>query len=233
MQLGGPDYSERTGADDASGGETRTGYRYFGAAKNLPGVKELYGSEGNGAARRQRKRTKHEIMLNIDADYYGFRDEDDGILVAAEREAEAVLQQRLIDAHSEQEAERRRQQHAAAGSGPKKKDKEISATGAGREMDDFFHATIEDFNRTSTDDKGAGADSGAAATAAAIEEKILEKKKNELYAKYASDGLLAAEAEAKSMLQVNGGGARDSGSSGSKRQKRGRARLLCKNKTNK
>ena len=87
-------------------------------------------------------------------------------------------------------------------------------------MDDFFHATIEDFNRTSTDDKGAGADSGAAATAAAIEEKILEKKKNELYAKYASDGLLAAEAEAKSMLQVNGGGARDSGSSGSKRQKR-------------
>ena len=50
--------------------------------------------------------------------------------------------------------------------------------------------------------------------------ELLEKKRNELYAKYASDGLLASEAEAKSMLHV--GGAEGPGAAGDskKRQRR-------------
>ena len=50
--------------------------RYFGAAKQLPGVKELFEKE----APRQVRRTRHQLLQHIDADYYGFRDEEDGVL---------------------------------------------------------------------------------------------------------------------------------------------------------
>ena len=34
------------------------------------------------------RKTRGELMKNIDADYYGYRDEDDGVLVPLEKEAE-------------------------------------------------------------------------------------------------------------------------------------------------
>ena len=34
------------------------------------------------------RKTRAELMKDIDADYYGYRDEDDGILVPLEREVE-------------------------------------------------------------------------------------------------------------------------------------------------
>lgn len=34
------------------------------------------------------RKTRAELMKDIDADYYGYRDEDDGILVPLEREME-------------------------------------------------------------------------------------------------------------------------------------------------
>ena len=37
------------------------------------------------------RRTRHQLLQLIDADYYGFRDEEDGILVQVEAEAEAKL----------------------------------------------------------------------------------------------------------------------------------------------
>lgn len=153
VELGGPDYSKtgpkvtdsqgRAVADTAGRG---TGYRYFGAAKNLPGVKELFEKEaprqvrpvsgragraqdvsrGWGSAcvwageqspapgggpwpmqagaalrrchprrpptpRTQTRRTRAEMYKLINGDYYGFRDEEDGVLVKVEAEAEAVL----------------------------------------------------------------------------------------------------------------------------------------------
>lgn len=130
------------------------GYKYFGAAKNLPGVKELFENQGprtvshraalprssftpcprTGASRdaprlnkrpqapvqaarsfpplppslssglclifssrllsvpsaHQVRRTRHQMNKAIDADYYGFRDEEDGVLDKVEQVVRAA-----------------------------------------------------------------------------------------------------------------------------------------------
>lgn len=60
------------------------GYRYFGAARELPGVRELFEQEPLPPP----KKSRAELMKDIDADYYGYRDDDDGILIPLEQEAE-------------------------------------------------------------------------------------------------------------------------------------------------
>lgn len=69
--------------------------RYFGAAKNLPGVKELFEKEGPRVLRRSR----YDMHKAIDADYYGFRDEDDGVLVREEAAAERRIKRQVRAAH--------------------------------------------------------------------------------------------------------------------------------------
>ena len=156
--LAGPDYKVNAPAYDADGKELPGGggYRYFGAAKDLPGVRELFepapiqkkkrsrhemcvgGSESRGAAHNPTRMAclaraadnargsvtcGHETSAlqkltwpleivrvvngwighwptggcwvgtadrykGITPDYYGYRDEDDGVLVLAEAEAE-------------------------------------------------------------------------------------------------------------------------------------------------
>ncbi|KAK4311778.1 hypothetical protein Pmani_016735 [Petrolisthes manimaculis] len=86
-ELGGPDYV-RVGPKmtDMDGQEApgNRGYMYFGAAKDLPGVKELFEQEPPAPPRK----TRGELMKDIDADYYGYRDDDDGVLIPLERKAE-------------------------------------------------------------------------------------------------------------------------------------------------
>lgn len=86
--LGGADYiASAPRSYDADGRELpgQRGYRYFGAAKDLPGVKELFDS---GAQDEAAQRTRAAIMRDITPDYYGYRDDDDGVLAAAEAAAE-------------------------------------------------------------------------------------------------------------------------------------------------
>ncbi|KAJ3341165.1 NineTeen Complex (NTC) component [Gonapodya sp. JEL0774] len=85
IELGGPNYKRSGGRTyDADGKEVpgSRGYRYFGRAKHLPGVRELFESavSSDGPV----PRTRYELSRNIDADYYGYRDEDDGELLAYE-----------------------------------------------------------------------------------------------------------------------------------------------------
>eukprot|EP01025_Chloroclados_australasicus_P047478 TRINITY_DN5327_c0_g1_i2.p2 TRINITY_DN5327_c0_g1~~TRINITY_DN5327_c0_g1_i2.p2 ORF type:complete len:276 (-),score=49.35 TRINITY_DN5327_c0_g1_i2:188-1015(-) len=109
LELGGPDYAKTAPKIRDSQGnviqeatEKGIGYRYFGAAKNLPGVKELFEKEQVKPV----KRTRHDMYKLIDADYYGFRDEDDGILVKVEAEAEQRMRARKIKQWQEEEEER-------------------------------------------------------------------------------------------------------------------------------
>ena len=125
--------------------------RYFGATKNLPGVRELFEPVShinrvcrqsiaiflpgysvypekvfynlmefptifylpphiplfkiNYAARKpqvkkkKKKRTRHEIYCGITPDYYGYRDDDDGVLAIVEAEAEKIGASARGDTH--------------------------------------------------------------------------------------------------------------------------------------
>lgn len=58
-------------------------YKYFGAAKDLPGVRELFEQEPPPPPRK----TRGELMREVDANYYGYLDDDDGVLIPLEEKA--------------------------------------------------------------------------------------------------------------------------------------------------
>ena len=105
--LGGPDYfrtaPKMLNADDAEEVVPGKGYRYYGAAKKLPGVRELFSK----AAPERQKRTRFEMMKGVDADYYGYRDDDDGIVAPLERAAEEGELARLRAEWEAEQASRR------------------------------------------------------------------------------------------------------------------------------
>lgn len=61
------------------------GYKYFGAAKDLPGVRELF---QQAAEDEPARKSRAELSKNVDADYYGYMDDDDGYLVPLEKAEE-------------------------------------------------------------------------------------------------------------------------------------------------
>ncbi|XP_053991233.1 pre-mRNA-splicing factor ISY1 homolog [Hylaeus volcanicus] len=98
--LGGPDYSVTSARlSDALGEElvstSTSGYKYFGAAKNLPGVREFFEKDSSSTTER---RTRAQIYRNITPDYYGWRDEEDSELLALEKKREEELQVELMQA---------------------------------------------------------------------------------------------------------------------------------------
>lgn len=56
------------------------GYRYFGAAKKLPGVRELFDKPPEAE-----KRTRHVINKSTYGSYFGLGDDEDGMLEKLER----------------------------------------------------------------------------------------------------------------------------------------------------
>jgi pre-mRNA-splicing factor ISY1 len=202
VELGGPDYAKAapkvTAADDddhgaalgtaaTTVGGAATGYRYFGAAKQLPGVKELFEKPPARAAAR---RTRAQLAKGLTPDYYGFRDEDDGALLRLERAAEqpgkgayALARQREWEAaHGEAAAAAKRQRgEGAAGAGG------AAAAAAGREDDDGH-------------EEGGARAFVALPDRAQIEAAVVAKKKRELLARYASDAALRQQAETQAML---------------------------------
>ncbi|CAO3660303.1 unnamed protein product [Umbelopsis vinacea] len=95
-ELGGPDYL-RIGPKlmDQEGKEVpgNRGYKYFGRAKDLPGVRELFEQEAPEPA----KKTRQDLYRNVDADYYGYRDEEDGVILEYEADREKELIEKLQD----------------------------------------------------------------------------------------------------------------------------------------
>jgi pre-mRNA-splicing factor ISY1 len=66
------------------------GYLYFGAARDLPGVRELLekAQEQSEFARgRSKRKTRADLYKMVDMDYYGYGEEP-GDLEKVEREAE-------------------------------------------------------------------------------------------------------------------------------------------------
>ena len=92
MELGGMDYNKLERRQRMEEGDVQTsgmgiqgsgGYRYFGEARNLPGVKELFARH----AAKITKRKRGDIYQYITPDYYGLRDEEDGVLLELEDES--------------------------------------------------------------------------------------------------------------------------------------------------
>jgi len=95
--LGGPDHgavSARLFEGEGRELPGSRGYRYFGAAKDLPGVRELF--EGAAAAAAAAGgagggwRARADLARLLTPDYYGWRDEEDGTLLEQEAAREAV-----------------------------------------------------------------------------------------------------------------------------------------------
>lgn len=96
IELGGPNYY-KIGPKmlDYEGKEVPgdPGYRYFGAARDLPGVRELF----EQAVPDKPRVTRGQLAKKIDADYYGYRDDEDGDLAELEAEAEVKSRREAVE----------------------------------------------------------------------------------------------------------------------------------------
>eukprot|EP01041_Mallomonas_annulata_P001707 gene1707-3306_t len=93
-ELGGSDYTKgRSHFYDVEGKELPGAphYKYYGAAKELPGVRELFAEMENTNENQRQKRSRADLYKFITPDYYGYRDDDDGVLVPLEDEREKQL----------------------------------------------------------------------------------------------------------------------------------------------
>ncbi|ORY67409.1 Isy1-like splicing factor [Pseudomassariella vexata] len=91
--LGGPNYMrgggkvyDETGREIPGGGK---GYRYFGRAKELPGVKELFEAATKKSTNDKPLENRDDLKKAVDAKYYGYApDEEDEALLQYETEKE-------------------------------------------------------------------------------------------------------------------------------------------------
>lgn len=95
MRTGGRIYDEQ-GREIPGGGR---GYKYFGRAKELPGVKELFEAAKNKHQSKEKQLDeRREIRRNVDAAYYGYAPgEEDDKLLAYEAEKERLAVANLLE----------------------------------------------------------------------------------------------------------------------------------------
>ena len=91
--LGGPNYMRGGGkVYDEEGREvpgSGKGYRYFGRAKELPGVKEMFEAATVKPREEKPLDQRNDLRKQVDASYYGYNlDEEDGTLLEYEAQRE-------------------------------------------------------------------------------------------------------------------------------------------------
>ncbi|CAO2834187.1 unnamed protein product [Amaranthus hypochondriacus] len=203
IELGGPNYTKQSAkmtdldgniVDVPNPSGRGPGYRYFGAAKKLPGVRELF----EKPPELRKRRTRYDIYKRIDASYYGYRDDEDGVLEKLEGPAEVAMREMALEEWNLME-EIKREAKKAVKSGEvvnvkeilfeeeedvveeERKEKEREEEQA-RKTEFVVHVPLPDEKE--------------------IERMIVEKKKMELLSKYTSDNLLEEQTEAKAMLNI-------------------------------
>ncbi|KAM4589039.1 pre-mRNA-splicing factor ISY1 homolog [Odontesthes bonariensis] len=190
-ELRGPDYA-RIGPRmlDHEGKEVpgNRGYKYFGAARDLPGVRELFEKEPTPAQRK----TRGELMKEVDAEYYGYRDEDDGVLLPLETQYE---KQAVMEAVQKWRTEK---ESRLSGDKPEEEEEESIYTVHSEEPDDL--ESREEYE---------GEEGGVSFIAHVpvpsqreVEEALVRRKKMELLQRYASETLQAQSQEARTLLGI-------------------------------
>ena len=108
-ELGGPNYMRGGGTVfDDQGREVQgggKGYRYFGRARELPGVKEMFERAAKRQVRGDVVEEKQEQVKrrDVDARYFGYGLDEDGTLLKYERKKEREAEQRLGAVDSEED----------------------------------------------------------------------------------------------------------------------------------
>lgn len=107
IHLGGANYKRAGKSLDADGKEVpgARGYKYFGRARELPGVKELFQSAAAESAEIESYKTQRvDKFSQVGPGYFGELDEEDAELLAFERAAEVEAWEEaiesLLDDHS-------------------------------------------------------------------------------------------------------------------------------------
>merc|ERR1712071_491502 len=172
FNLGGPNYR-------------RIGPRYFGAARELPGVRELFEQDPLPVP----KKSRAELMKDVDADYYGYCDDDDGILIPLELEAEK-------DAVAKAVAEWLAKKESGDLDSEKNEEENIYVC----------HQYKDESNLGESDEEMETEAPRFVAHVAVpsqkeVEEAILRRKKHELLEKYVSDELLHEVEETSKQVQ--------------------------------
>lgn len=164
--LGGPDYmamTQRILDSDGRGAMGAEGYYYFGAARELPGVRELFEKQGP----QDNKRTRYDLYKLVDSEYYGYRDDDDGKL-------------EVLEANEEKSARAKAELDWLAA---KREETKLRFRALGMEVPEGEPEPV--INRGDNDDDLYKAHV-ALPTREDIEKLVLESKKKELLAKYAA-----------------------------------------------
>ncbi|XP_058755745.1 uncharacterized protein LOC131628951 [Vicia villosa] len=209
VELGGPNYARHSAkmtdldgniVDVPNPSGRGPGYRYFGAAKKLPGVRELF----EKPPELRKRRTRYDIYKRINAAYYGYRDDEDGILERLEEPAEEAMRDeadeewRRLDMIKKEARKAVRSGEVAEVSTAAReilheeeedvveeervKEREMRRLGE-KEREFIVHVPLPDEKE--------------------IEKMVLQKKKTDLLNKYVSDVLMEEQTEAKDLLNIH------------------------------
>ncbi|XP_067133845.1 pre-mRNA-splicing factor ISY1 homolog isoform X1 [Centruroides vittatus] len=190
-ELGGPDYL-KVGPKmlDHEGKEVpgNKGYKYFGAAKDLPGVRELFEQEPPPPPRK----TRAELMKDVDYSYYGRRDDDDGILIPLEYEEEKKAIAEAVEEWKKQ-----------------KKNKLENDVNVEKQLEDIYVVEPEAMSDEDDDQSLSEIESQSRFIAHVpipsqkeIEAALVLRKKTELLQKYTSETLQEEAEEVKQLLGI-------------------------------
>ncbi|XP_068171794.1 pre-mRNA-splicing factor ISY1 homolog [Antennarius striatus] len=161
------------------------GYKYFGAARDLPGVRELFETEPAPAQRK----TRGELMKDVDAEYYGYRDEDDGVLLPLEAEYEKQAVSEAVQRWRTEKESR------LAGEKQEEEEEENIYTAQAQEPEDDQQGEEE-----GDEDGNTFIAHVPVPSQKEVEEALVRRKKMELLQRYASEALQAQSQTARTLL---------------------------------
>ncbi|KAF5727693.1 Pre-mRNA-splicing factor ISY1-like protein [Tripterygium wilfordii] len=206
VELGGPNYTKHSAkmtdlegniVDVPNPSGRGPGYRYFGAAKKLPGVRELF----EKPPELRKRRTRYDIYKRIDASYYGYRDDEDGVLKKVEKPAEEKMRKEAVEEWRRMEDIRKEARKGVS--------EVVSVGPAVKELLVEEEEDVVEEERMKEREENERRDREREFVAHVplpdeklIERMVVEKKKMELLSKYATQDLLEGQSEAKAMLNI-------------------------------
>lgn len=180
VELGGQNYAKTKQQLDVEGKELpdSKGYKYYGAAKVLPGVREKFEEwdrEQEQRKKKEKKKSRKEFLRGAASDNY-YKTEENDILEAKELERENELVREAVQEHKSVTAKRRRMSGKAKG-GDSDEDEE--------ELHTFLRGEITSEKVSEgTRSPLSVASTGVGGEAAPLSDLVVDAKKSALLSKY-------------------------------------------------